>query len=304
MSAFEACHAITHQWEKGYANHPRDPGGATMDGVTQRVYDAFRRKEGRPLQPVRRITHEEKLAIYERQYWQAVHGDNLPPGLDLVVYDMAVNSGPSRGIRYLQAALGLKQDGHMGEVTLAALQEAYDRDDDDAVIKRYMDARERFLRSLGTFDVFGKGWMNRTRDVRAKAMRMEQIEDVARAFRARGKAAVEATKNKRTTAEPLPLPKPPVVYRPDKATSAPAEPAVRGANAAKTSGWLGGLAAAASAAQAAIGGVRETLDGIVPNGGVIALAVIVTVGIGAAAYAWQQWREADVSAEPQAETTP
>ncbi|MBZ9653563.1 glycosyl hydrolase 108 family protein [Phyllobacterium lublinensis] len=25
--------------EGGYSNHPKDPGGATMWGVTQRVYD-------------------------------------------------------------------------------------------------------------------------------------------------------------------------------------------------------------------------------------------------------------------------
>ena len=34
--------------EGGWSDHPEDPGGATNFGVTQRVYDAFRRNRGNP----------------------------------------------------------------------------------------------------------------------------------------------------------------------------------------------------------------------------------------------------------------
>lgn len=285
MNAFETCHAITHRWERGYANHPRDPGGATMDGVTQRVYDAYRRKRNEPRQHVRAISEREKADIYREQYWEAVRGDHLPPGIDLAVYDMAVNSGPKRAIRYLQAALGLKQDGHLGLVTLAAAREAYDRDEDDDVIARYMDARDRFLRGLDTFDVFGKGWMNRTRDIRARAQRMEQIEDEARVWSGRAK----------TNSPDRTPPKPgrPEIYKPELATNAPAEPVVRAEKAAKTSGFLGGLGAIAIAMQTVVGGVREALNGLVPEGSTIALTIVILAAGGAALYAWQQLKEAD-----------
>lgn len=291
MSAFEQCHKITARWEKGYANHPRDPGGATMNGVTQRVYDAWRQRIGRPRQAVRLIGPNEELEIYRQQYWEAVSGEKLPPGIDLVVYDMAVNSGPQRAIKYLQASLGLKQDGQIGQVTLAALREVYERDADDDVIDLYMAARNRFLRSLRTFDVFGKGWMNRTRDVEAKAERMEAIEDEARTY-------ASLAKNSRPVLDKKDAP--PVIYAPDKAV-APAEPAVRADKAAKTGGALGGLVAIGSAVQAAIGGVKETLDGILPSGGAVVLAVVVTVAIVAGLYAWQQWKEADVKPHGEAQ---
>ena len=41
--------------EGNYVKHPRDPGGATMKGVTQRVYDAYRKRRGDDLRSVRLI---------------------------------------------------------------------------------------------------------------------------------------------------------------------------------------------------------------------------------------------------------
>ncbi len=33
--------------EGGYVNHPKDPGGPTNKGVTQRVYEAYRKGKGK-----------------------------------------------------------------------------------------------------------------------------------------------------------------------------------------------------------------------------------------------------------------
>jgi lysozyme family protein len=224
MSNFEACYRAMMRWEKGYADHPRDPGGKTMDGVTERVFHAWLNRRGEPLRPVRSITEAEKMAIYRTQYWDAVSAEELPPGLDLVVFDAAVNSGPGRAARWLQAALGVAQDGQIGNVTIAAAHEAYERDDDATVITRYMDIRDAFLRRLSTFDAFGKGWMNRTRDIRARAERMEVIEDKARAFSKAG-------------ARPLAVPGKPDIYAPDKAGPA-IEPVIPVAPTTSPAAWL------------------------------------------------------------------
>lgn len=87
--------------EAGYVNDPRDPGGATMKGVTQRTYDGYRKRNGLALRPVRQITPTEVGEIYRRSYWAAIHGDTLPAGVDYVVFDGAVNSGPSQSIKWL-----------------------------------------------------------------------------------------------------------------------------------------------------------------------------------------------------------
>lgn len=52
--------------EGGYANHPQDPGGATMKGVTQRVYDALRNLRNLPKRSVASIEEAELQAIYRR----------------------------------------------------------------------------------------------------------------------------------------------------------------------------------------------------------------------------------------------
>jgi lysozyme family protein len=108
-----------------------------MKGVTQKVYDHWRRKNGRDLRSVREITDEELKAIYRFQYWDLVHGDKLPPGVDLAVFDFSVHSGPTRAVRTLQKVMGLRQDGDLGAVTADSLLEH----DPVEIIHRLCDAR-------------------------------------------------------------------------------------------------------------------------------------------------------------------
>jgi len=163
---FEAALALVLEHEGGYVNHPRDPGGATNFGVTQAVYDAYRKTQGQPKQSVKFITTAETRAIYKFQYWDRVQGDLLPIGLDYAVFDFAVNSGVGRAAKYLQAVLGVAQDGQIGARTLAAIQNTH------WVINALCDRRMSFLRNLRTFLTFGKGWTRRVTGVRAKALDM------------------------------------------------------------------------------------------------------------------------------------
>ncbi|WP_428029272.1 glycoside hydrolase family 108 protein [Ancylobacter sp.] len=154
--------------EGGYADHPADPGGATMKGVTQRVYDGWRRRHGVPVQAVRLIEPGEVAAIYRRQYWDAVRADDLPAGLDYALFDAAVNSGAAQAAKWLQRTLGVAADGQVGEATLAALADP----EAGAVIDGLCDRRLAMLRALRTFPTFGAGWTRRVADVRAAALGM------------------------------------------------------------------------------------------------------------------------------------
>lgn len=49
-----------------------------------------------------------------------MRGDDLPPGLDLIAFDAAVNSGPSRGAKWLRPALGVVADGKVEPAAVAA----------------------------------------------------------------------------------------------------------------------------------------------------------------------------------------
>jgi len=166
MSRFERAFALLRVHEGGYSDHPRDPGGATMKGVTQRVYDEYRRRMGRPTKHVRQISDAEVETIYRQQYWHAVKADDLPPGIAYCVFDAAVNSGPGRAARWLQQSLGVKVDGVIGNQTIGAAREA----DPAAVINAYCDRRLAFMRRLRHWSSFKNGWTRRVSDVRAQSV--------------------------------------------------------------------------------------------------------------------------------------
>lgn len=163
---FAACLAETLRHEGGWSDHPKDPGGATMKGVTLDTYRRWR--PGATKAQLRAITDAEVAAIYRKGYWDAVNADDLPAGLDLVAFDGAVNSGPSRGAKWLQAGVGAKQDGKVGPATIAAAS-AYDT---RTAVNRACDARLAFLKTLGTWPTFGKGWSRRVASVRSTALAM------------------------------------------------------------------------------------------------------------------------------------
>lgn len=164
---YQAVMAEIYKHEGGYVDHPKDPGGATNMGITFNVLKAWR---GKPItkDDVKKLTKAEAGLIYEANYWNKIKGDSLPIGVDLAVMDPAVNSGVSRGAKWLQAALGVKQDGEIGPATLKALEGKHP----DVIINTICDVRMGFLRGLKTWPTFGKGWTSRVESVRKKALAM------------------------------------------------------------------------------------------------------------------------------------
>ncbi|CUW87440.1 glycoside hydrolase family 108 protein [Agrobacterium genomosp. 2] len=157
-----------HISEGGYVNHPKDPGGATNFGITQRVYDSYRKDRGLTARSVKQITSDEVAAIYKTQYADKIRYDELPAGIDYATLDGAVNSGVSRGAKWLQSALGVSSDGKIGSQTIAAATKA------DAIhtVKSMCAKRMSFLRGLSIFSTFGKGWTSRVARVEAESVSM------------------------------------------------------------------------------------------------------------------------------------
>ena len=162
MVDFARCLPVILKFEGGKVDNPKDPGGRTNQGITQTVYNAYRRRKGVQQRDVYLITPEERDEIYRAQYWNPIRGDQLPLGVDLVVFDGATNSGPSQSIKWLQRALGVKDDGVLGPDTLHAINVTTDN---DALIADIIAKREAFLKNLKTFKTFGTGWLSRTLQV-------------------------------------------------------------------------------------------------------------------------------------------
>ena len=142
--------------EGGYSNHPSDPGGETMWGVTKRVAS----QEGYT-GSMRSLPRETAKAIYRRRYWDAVQADKMPEAARYALFDAAVNSGPRQAVEWLQRALDVGEDGVLGPLTLHAAENAPGL----ALAVRFTAERLDFLTNLPTWGAFGRGWSRRIASV-------------------------------------------------------------------------------------------------------------------------------------------
>ncbi len=161
---FQTALAFTLSQEGCYSDDPRDHGGATNYGITQRTYDAWNTSHGMALQPVRNIDMDMVDAIYQAIYWTPVHCSEMPDRLGMCAFDFAVNSGVHQALATLQRCLGTGPDGRWGPKT-AALVSALDQEAETALVVSYLDARRDFYQDIVDRNpaqhVFLTGWLRR-----------------------------------------------------------------------------------------------------------------------------------------------
>ena len=141
---------ITH--EGGFSNHPDDPGGATMYGITEKVARANGYTGA-----MRDLTLDFSKSIYRKSYWDACRCDQMPDTLRYPLFDAAVNSGPGQAIKWLQSAVGVKADGAIGPVTQQAVNMAAPQ----PTRQKMIGNRLRFMTELTNWPSFSKGWARR-----------------------------------------------------------------------------------------------------------------------------------------------
>jgi lysozyme family protein len=166
---FQRALTLVLKSEGGYVNDPHDPGGATNKGVTIATFRRYVDQDG-TIADLKALTVEQAGIVYRKQYWDAVRGDELPDGVDYAVFDFAVNSGPGRAAKYLQATVGAAPDGSIGPATLKAVKAK----SPDVIIDTLCDKRRDFLEGLAGWTRFGKGWSSRVKSVRAEAKAMSE----------------------------------------------------------------------------------------------------------------------------------
>ena len=167
----DRCIANTLVYEGGFTLHRSDPGNwtggkvgagelkGTNFGIAANTY---------PDLDIGSLTRAQAIAIYKRDWWPKVAGDRMPKGVDQIAYDGAVNSGPSRGLRWVAAACGIPDERRASVIAAAADANA----DKVGVVKRACAARMSFLRSVRTFAMFGAGWSRRVAAMEAIGVKM------------------------------------------------------------------------------------------------------------------------------------
>jgi lysozyme family protein len=153
--------------EGGFVNHPQDPGGMTNLGCTKTVWEEHC---GHPVdeKAMRALTPADVAPLYKRKYWDKVQGDELPNGVDYLVFDAAINSGPGRAAKWLQACVGVEPDGGIGPKTLAAVWACNPKQ----LVEDYTKRRLSFLMDLPTWDTFGRGWTRRVNEVEDTGLKL------------------------------------------------------------------------------------------------------------------------------------
>tara|TARA_R110000868_G_scaffold9836_1_gene48351 strand:+ start:4353 stop:4871 length:519 start_codon:yes stop_codon:yes gene_type:complete len=166
---WDDCFEMVRKHEGGYVNDPRDPGGRTNLGVTQRAWEAY---VGSDVDEtfMRKLTPSIVKPFYKAMYWDKIKGDDLPSGVDYAAFDLAVNSGVGLASKYLQQIAGVTADGVIGPKSLEAINACDPKETADALCDMRMD----FLKRLPTFETYGKGWSRRVADVSVKSGEMVQ----------------------------------------------------------------------------------------------------------------------------------
>jgi len=101
---------------------------------------------------IRHLTVEQAGAIYRKDYWMAADCGALPAGVDLVIFDTAVNSGVGRARKFRDAT--------------AAIVSPVAR------IKAVSERRRAFYQGLDAFARYGRAWLGRVARIEALAVRM------------------------------------------------------------------------------------------------------------------------------------
>jgi lysozyme family protein len=153
--------------EKGFVNHPKDPGGMTNLGVTRATYEQYMGR-GVTEAEIRALTAADVAPLYKSEYWDKARCDDLPSGLDWAVFDWGVNAGMSRPVKALQRIVGVKPDGGVGPKTLQAIGNFEPK----VLIEKLYDARQKFYESLTTYATFGKGWKRRNEETFEQATKL------------------------------------------------------------------------------------------------------------------------------------
>ncbi len=173
MTVFDNAFKVVIGEEGGFTANEADPGNwtggrcaigqcnGTKYGISAGAYPSLH---------IGALTLDDAKAIYRRDYWNKIRGDELPPAIALLVFDAAVNSGHSRAVRWLQTALKIVADGLLGPVTMAAAQQCAGQG--GVVLVEYQTQRLLFLTGLKTWRTFGHGWARRVCTLQFEALRI------------------------------------------------------------------------------------------------------------------------------------
>lgn len=155
--------AIIAEGGDRFTNDPNDRGGPTRWGITAATLGEARGL-GRVAteDEVKALTGAEARDIYRTRYIEAPGFKNvLDDRLRALLVDSAIQHGPATAVEFLQRALGVRDDGMLGGLTIAALEKAQPQ----YIYREVWAERARFYAGIVKRQPnqrkFSGGWFNR-----------------------------------------------------------------------------------------------------------------------------------------------
>jgi lysozyme family protein len=165
-AGFERCLGVA--WlpqNDGQAYHvtPGDHGGPTAWGVTFTTFTAWRLKHGKfapSLDDFRWAPTDELANLLHAEFWLPVAGDRLQVGVDLIMFEIALGSGPGRAAQLLKRTLGISENYRLDPATIRTALAA----NTIGLIRRLNETHLAFVDSLDGAHLFGRGWDRRIKN--------------------------------------------------------------------------------------------------------------------------------------------
>lgn len=170
MAFAYAVNRILTDWEKFYANNTDDPGGETIWGLASNYHalEVRRMKEMLKQGISRELVKQYAISVYKKKFWDKAHCNVWPDGVNIYVFDMAIQHGTRRvsikdrgAIDLLQEAAGAKPDGIIGPQTKRAIKKWQPLE----LLDECHAVRTMYYTGLEKWPNFGRGWMNRISEV-------------------------------------------------------------------------------------------------------------------------------------------
>ena len=143
-SNFRRCMDIVLAYQGGISGDPGDPGAAAQFGITLGTLRDSRHDQNLTAEDLRKLERDEACEIYRTRYWNVLRCDDLPVGVDLVVFDFAVSADPRQSAKMLQQVVGAADDGSIGDATIGAMKAMSPRE----IVRDMSNRRTGFYRGL------------------------------------------------------------------------------------------------------------------------------------------------------------
>lgn len=149
--------------EGKFSNNPKDPGGATMRGVTLATYRQVFGSH-KTVADLKKLSYDDWFTIYKKYYWDKCKADLIEDqSIANMLVDFAWHSGVATASKKIQALVRVEADGIIGRVTVGAIN-SYNKGQKELFVK-LKEQRLAYMKACKNWATFQGGWTKRLNDI-------------------------------------------------------------------------------------------------------------------------------------------